>query len=333
MNILIVDDDDTAIAIAQKILKTDGQNVFTAEDGQEALGIIQKNEIQIVISDWNMPKMDGIELCQNIRAYSSLGYIYFILVTVRNSKQDMLDGLNAGADDFITKPFEPAELLFRIRTAERILALETTSITLFSLARLAESKDTDTGDHLERIRLYAKMLASQLIQMPDFHEPAPPNYPDLLYQTSPLHDIGKVGIPDHVLLKPGSLNDSEWAIMKQHTKIGSATLEAALEKYPGAVFLRIARDIALSHHERWDGSGYPDGLQGTEIPLCARIVALADVYDALTMRRVYKSAMSHDVARGIIVNSAGNHFDPQVVQAFIAVEVKFIEVKQQYPDN
>jgi len=332
MNILIVDDDEVALTIAQKILSDDGQNVFLANDGIEALDIIQKDEIQIVISDWNMPNIDGIQLCQHLRSNSPIGYIYFIIVTVRNSKQDMLAGLNAGADDFITKPFEPAELLFRIRTAERILALETTSVTLFSLAKLAESKDTDTGKHLERIRLYSKLLALQLIQMPEFHEFVSPNYPELLFRTSPLHDIGKVGIPDHVLLKPGSLNDDEWKIMKQHAQIGADTLQAALDKYPGAEFLRIARDIALSHHERWDGSGYPHGLSETEIPLSARIVALADVYDALTMKRVYKSAMSCEVARGIIMDLSGMQFDPQVVQAFLDIEPQFMAIKQEYLD-
>ncbi|MBN1537417.1 MAG: response regulator [Anaerolineales bacterium] len=332
MNILVADDDEVALTIAEKILVNDGQKVLLANDGREALDIIRKNEIQIVISDWNMPNMDGIQLCRSLRSNSPIGYIYFIIVTVRNSKQDMLEGLNAGADDFITKPFEPAELLFRIRTAERILALETTSVTLFSLAKLAESKDTDTGKHLERIRLYARLLASQLIQMPEFNDSVPSNYPELLFQTSPLHDIGKVGIPDYVLLKPGSLNDNEWMIMKQHSQIGADTLQAALDKYPGAEFLRIARDIALSHHERWDGSGYPNGLEGTEIPLSARIVALADVYDALTMKRVYKTAMSGEVAHGIITDLAGKQFDPLVVQAFLAVEPQFIAIKQEYQD-
>lgn len=332
MNILVADDDEVALTIAEKILVNDGQKVLLANDGREALDIIRKNEIQIVISDWNMPNMDGIQFCRSLRSNSPIGYIYFIIVTVRNSKQDMLEGLNAGADDFITKPFEPAELLFRIRTAERILALETTSVTLFSLAKLAESKDTDTGKHLERIRLYARLLASQLIQMSEFNDSVPSNYPELLFQTSPLHDIGKVGIPDYVLLKPGSLNDIEWMIMKQHSQIGADTLQAALDKYPGAEFLRIARDIALSHHERWDGSGYPNGLAGNEIPLSARIVALADVYDALTMKRVYKTAMSCEVAHGIITDLAGKQFDPLVVQAFLAVEPQFIAIKQEYQD-
>ena len=150
----------------------------------------------------------------------------------------------------------------------------------------------------------------------------------MIHQTSPLHDIGKVGIPDSVLLKPGSLNDQEWTIMKRHAEIGAETLDAALRAHPGAEFLRIARDIAWAHHERWDGSGYPRGLKREEIPWAARVVALADVYDALTSRRVYKAAMPHDVARGVILQGTGNHFDPRVVEAFLAVEQQFLALQK-----
>ena len=151
----------------------------------------------------------------------------------------------------------------------------------------------------------------------------------MIHQTSPLHDIGKVGIPDNVLLKPGSLNDSEWAVMKRHTVIGAETLDSALRTHPGAEVLRIARDIAWCHHERWDGSGYPRGLKGEEIPWAARIVALADVYDALTTRRVYKAALPHEHARSLILQGTGSHFDPRVVDAFLAVEAKFIELRER----
>lgn len=333
MRILIVDDDIIAQAAAKKILETHGHQTVLAENGEEALEILKQDTIQVVISDWNMPVMDGIELCKRIRQNSPLGYVYFILVTVRSSKEDLLTGLSAGADDFVTKPFEPAELSLRVRNAERVLALETTTLTLLSLAKLAESKDTDTGNHLERIREYAFLLSSQVINAPDFHDNIPPRFAELMYQTSPLHDIGKVGIPDYVLLKPGSLNDEEWQIMKQHAELGAQTLDAVFIQHPYAEFLRIARDIAWAHHERWDGSGYPRGLKGEEIPLCARIVALADVYDALTMKRVYKAAMPHQVARGIILEGSGKHFDPQVVRAFLAVEDQFIAVQQKFREQ
>lgn len=333
MKILVVDDDDIAQAVAQKVLLNDGHTVVLAEDGIKALEMLEQAEIQIVISDWNMPGMDGIDLCKRLRSNDSLGYIYFMMITSRNSKEDLLTGLAAGVDDFITKPFEPAELLLRVRNAERILSLETTTLTLFSLAKLAESKDADTGKHLERIRAYSKALAEKIVSGSAPGEKIPMRYPDLIYKTSPLHDIGKVGIPDSVLLKPGSLNDTEWIVMKQHTEIGAETLDAVLRLYPGADFLRIARDIAWAHHERWDGSGYPRGLKQAEIPLCARIVALADVYDALTVRRVYKAAFSHEVARGIILEGIGKHFDPMVVSAFISIESQFIQIKESFKDN
>jgi putative two-component system response regulator len=333
MNILIVDDDEIALLTAKKILESEGYDVILASDGEEAMDKARRQETHIVISDWNMPKMDGIQLCRYIRENTGIGYVYFIIVTSRTGKQDIDAGLEAGADDFITKPFEPAELLFRVRTAERILSLETTSVTLFSLAKLAESKDTDTGGHLERMREYSRILAGQLIINPGFKEIVSPQFPELIYQTSPLHDIGKVGIPDSILLKPGSLNDEEWLVMKRHTEIGAETLNAALDKFPGAEFLRIARDIAWAHHERWDGTGYPRGLKGSQIPLCARVVALADVYDAMTIRRVYKSALTHEVAHWMIVVSSEKHFDPQVVEVYKQVEDQFIEIRQKFMER
>jgi cyclic di-GMP phosphodiesterase len=330
MKILIVDDDEISLIVAKKVLENDHHEVALAENGDAALEILRSNDVQVVVSDWNMPKITGIDLCRYLRSGPSIGYIYFIMVTARSSKDDMIVGLSAGADDFISKPFEPAELLARVRNAERVLALETTSVTLFSLAKLAESKDADTGEHLERIRAYSLVLAEHIANASDLREQLPPHFPDLIYQTSPLHDIGKVGIPDYVLLKPGSLSDDEWKVMKRHTEIGAETLDAALKQYPNAAYLRMARDIAWAHHERWDGTGYPRGLNGEEIPLCARIVALADVFDALTMKRVYKAALSHEVARGIILDGNGKHFDPLVVQAFLANEERFIQIKNNY---
>ena len=328
MRILVVDDDEIALAVAKKVLMSDGHVVVLASNGEMALDILNKENLQIVISDWNMPTLDGLELCRRIRVNSPLGYTYIIIVTSRSSKDDLLTGLSAGADDYIAKPFEPAELLLRVRNAERILSYETTSLTLLSLAKLAESKDTDTGNHLERIRAYARLLAEQIMKydLPQFN--LSPSFPEFMYQTSPLHDIGKVGIPDSVLLKPGHLNETEWAIMKRHTEIGAKTLDDVLKKYPNAEFLRIARDIAWSHHERWDGSGYPRGLKGEEIPLSARIVALADVYDALTMKRVYKAALSHEVARGILSDGDGKHFDPLVYRAFLDTEEQFKDIRE-----
>jgi putative two-component system response regulator len=333
LKILVVDDDVISLALARKILQNGLHEVDIANDGEAALEILRSKDIQIVISDWNMPKINGIDLCRYLRSSPAVGYIYFILVTSRTSREDVILGLSAGADDFISKPFEPAELIVRIHNAERILALETTSMMLFSLAKLAESKDADTGNHLERIRAYAMALAEQMANDPQIRSQIPPHFPELLYQTSPLHDIGKVGIPDYVLLKSGCLSDDEWKIMKRHTEIGAETLDASLKRSPSAEYLRIARDIAWSHHERWDGSGYPRGLKGDEIPLAARIVALADAFDALTMKRVYKAAFSHQVARGIILEGDSKHFDPMIVRAFLAIEEQFKQIRSSYPDD
>lgn len=328
MKILVVDDDDIAIQVARKVLSNGGHDVLVAADGEEALELIRRDEIRIVVSDWNMPKMDGIQLCKFIRSTIVMGYVYFILVTSRNSRQDLLEGLASGADDFITKPFVPAELLVRVKNAQRILSLETSSLTIFSMAKLAESKDSDTGYHLERIREYSRVLAGKYMEMNDAAKYYSMGYVDLIYQTSPLHDIGKVGIPDYVLLKPDRLSDDEFEIMKRHAIIGAETLDAALKNYPEAEYLRLARDIAWAHHERWDGKGYPRKMKGEEIPLCARIVALADVYDALTTRRVYKAAFAHDVARGIIIEGRGTQFDPLIIDAFLEIEAKFTEIRE-----
>jgi putative two-component system response regulator len=333
MKILVVDDDEVALLIAKKVLQTDGHEVFLAGNGKEALDSVANNQISLIISDWNMPIINGVELCRRIRDNSGFGYIYFIMVTSRTSKEDLIEGLSAGVNDFISKPFEPVELLLRIRNSEKILSMETTSLTLFSLAKLAESKDTDTGQHLERIREYSRALAEELMKDKDLRLKVHPKFAEMLYETSPLHDIGKVGIPDTVLLKPASLSDEEWAVMKNHTTIGSDTLGEVVNKYPNAEFMQIAKEIAWSHHERWDGKGYPRGLSAEEIPLAARIVAVADVYDALTMKRVYKSAIPHDIARGIIVTESNSHFDPRIVEAFLAIEKRFIEIKSRFLDQ
>lgn len=333
MKILLVDDDDIALAVASKVLKSDRHEVLLAEDGDEALEILRRNNIQLVITDWNMPNLNGLELCKYIRANSSGGYIYVVIVTSRNRKEDLIEGYSAGADDFISKPFEPVELMLRVRNAERIMRLDITDAALMALAKLAAEKDLETGQHLERMRNYSRLLAEQLLSMPEFKEEVPPKFADLIYQTSHLHDIGKVGIPDVILLKPDSLNDTEWLVMKQHTVIGANTLNVPIAQFPHAEFFQLARDIIWAHHERWDGTGYPRGLGGTDIPLSARIVALADVYDALTVKRVYKAAVSHDIAYRIIIEASGKHFDPQVVEAFKAVAPQFVEICARLGEN
>jgi putative two-component system response regulator len=194
------------------------------------------------------------------------------------------------------------------------------------MAKLAESRDPDTGAHLERIREYCRLMAEELANDESFRDQIDGEYVDLLYLTSPLHDIGKVGVPDKVLLKPGALTHEEFEIMKQHTVIGGQTLDTVGAAHPTARFLEMARDIAWTHHERFDGRGYPRGLAGEDIPLCGRIVAVADVYDALTTKRVYKPAFSHEAARKIIIEGSDSQFDPKTVSAFLQTEDRFVEV-------
>lgn len=330
MRILIVDDDDLSLEMLQHTLLRAGYQVDTAVNGRDALEVLRDGRTRLVISDWEMPEMTGIELCEAIRHGDLEGYVYVILLTSHATSEDIVAGMSAGADDFIAKPFNAAELLVRIRAGVRVLSLETREVAIFALAKLAESRDPETGKHLERVQCYSRALAQQLAGMPELADQVDPEYIRLIYLTSPLHDIGKVAIPDHVLRKPGKLSDQEFAIMQTHTQFGAETLDAALARFPDARFLKIARDIAASHHERWNGRGYPRGLAGEEIPLAARIVALADVYDALTSKRCYKDAYSHERACSLIIAEAGQHFDPRVVVAFQAAQREFLEIQQRF---
>ena len=330
MRILIVDDDDLSTDMLANALERFGHDVTAAKNGREALELMRNDFYRMIVSDWEMPEMSGIDLCRHIRQRYASGYVYFILLTVRRGTQNIVEGLDAGADDFISKPFEPQELGVRVRTGERILGLESRELTIFSLAKLAESRDNETGAHLERIREYSRLLADHIFMQDKYHDYLDGDFVQLIYMTSPLHDIGKVGIPDSILLKAGPLTPAEFEVMKQHTVIGSNTLHAATTAHPEAKFLCMARDIARSHHERFDGRGYPDRLAGLSIPLCGRIVALADVYDALTTKRVYKPAFSHEKARKIILEGNGTQFDPDVVDAFLDNEDRFLETWDQF---
>jgi len=333
MRILVADDDEISRDLIEHALLKAGYDVETAADGREALEIVRSGRCRLVISDWSMPQMSGIELCRAVRAELCEGYVYLILLTSHSKPNEIVEGMSAGADDFIGKPFNPQELIVRVRAGERVLALETREMAIFALAKLAESRDPETGHHLERVQCYSRLLAIELAKTPKYRESIDPEYVRLIYQTSPLHDIGKVAIPDSVLRKPGRLNDAEFAIMKTHAQHGADTLAAALERFPEARFLRVACEVAATHHERWDGSGYPAGLSGESIPLAGRIVAVADVYDALTSKRVYKDAFSHEVARSIIVGDAGSHFDPDVVEAFLRVEDEFVAIHERFGEE
>lgn len=333
MQILIVDDDELVRDMLTNTLQWAGHRVEAACNGLEALDRLRAGSCRMVISDWNMPEMDGVELCRQIRAGDFPAYVYIILLTSRSRTQDIVEGLSAGADDFIAKPFHPAELNVRVRAGERILSLEMRDLAIFAMAKLAESRDPETGRHLDRIRAYSRILAHHLAQHGPYQGQVNAEFVRMIYLTSPLHDIGKIGIPDNVLLKAGRLTPAEFEIMKKHTLIGAQTLEAALQHHPGVSFLQMARDIALTHHERFDGSGYTQGLKGQAIPLCGRIVALADVYDALVTKRVYKDAFTHEQARAVILDGAGKHFDPEIVQAFVANEHEFIAVRARFAED
>jgi putative two-component system response regulator len=279
-----------------------------------------------------MPEMSGVELCRAIRAGDSAGYVYVILLSARGGSSDTVEGLSAGADDFISKPFDPAELQLRVRIGERILSLDARDVTIFAMAKLAESRDPETGAHLERVCSYSRLLTQDLSTVVAYQSEVDSSYVQLMYRTAALHDIGKVAIPDCVLLKPGRLSDAEFGIMKEHTTLGAQTLESAMREHPEAKFLKMAREIAATHHERFDGTGYPARLRGTDIPLCGRIVALADVYDALSSKRVYKDAFTHDIARSIIIDGKGTHFDPAIVDAFVRNDAQFREVRTRFAD-
>jgi putative two-component system response regulator len=330
VKILIVDDDPLTLQVLEHAITRLGHEVTAANSGAEALRRMRTGSYRMVISDWEMPEMDGPELCRRIRQRYCSKYVYIIMLSVRCGTQNIVDGLNAGADEFISKPFDPQELNVRIRTGERILSLESREVTIFSLAQLAESRDQETGAHIDRLREYSRVLAEHLARQEKYSEVVDGDFVELLYMTSTLHDIGKVSVPDEILLKAGPLTESEFNIIKQHPLAGSMTLQSAIYAYPEAKYLYMARDIARSHHERFDGTGYPDGLAGEAIPLCGRIVALADVYDALTTKHVYKPALSHAKAHQIICGGIGSQFDPDVGQAYVANQGTFLEIHNRF---
>lgn len=323
MQVLVADDDSFARQILANTLQRSGFDVAIARNGAEAFERFMIDRHQLIVSDWNMPDMNGLEFCRAVRRAENRRYVYFMLLTALDRPQDAVTGLNAGADDYVRKPFDPGEFIMRINVGRRIINLETRGLTIFALARLAESRDMETGEHLERVRSYCSMLAHTLRHNGRCTNDIDDDFIQLIYETSPLHDIGKVAVPDSILQKPGKLTAEEFAVMKTHVERGAETIEAMRDEYPNAKFLNMAYNIILYHHEKFDGSGYPHGLAGTQIPLCARIMAVADVYDALTSPRVYKAAFSHDKAKSIIVSEAGRHFDPDIVDAFLACEAEF----------
>jgi putative two-component system response regulator len=323
--VLVADDDAITIGLLSQMLGKAGYDVLTARNGREAMEVFRRQQVHMLITDWMMPEVSGPELCRWIRSQATGRYVFIIMLTSADEEEKVVEALDAGADEFIRKPIRAAELWARMGSAQRLLNLVSREAIVYALAELADSRDPETREHLDRIRTYCKILAQEVVAR-ELSGDMSAGFADLLFNASPLHDIGKVGIPDAILLKPGQLSSAEFEIMKTHTTIGARALDRALTKFPAMQYLRTARDIALTHHERLDGSGYPSGLQGTDIPLAGRVVAVCDTYDAITSKRVYKSAKPHHIARAEIMRASGSHFDSKIVECFLAVESAFMEV-------
>lgn len=334
MRVLLADSDKVGTRLIKKTLVAAGFEVIVTDSSHEAENIVREGLCRLVLVDWNLDGPDsGLRFCQNVRQEELWGYVYLILLTERDDSAHRVRGLNAGADEFIHRPFDPEELVARVRSGERVLSLDTRNVAIFAMAKLAESRDPESGMHLERVQNYSRLIAQELALTPAYHQTITANFIRWVYLTSPLHDIGKVAIPDYVLLKPGRLTDREFTLMKTHTTLGANTIDIALRRFPEAQFLQIAREITATHHERIDGTGYPMQLQGADIPLSGRIVALADVYDALTSRRLYKDAFGHDVAKSIILTASGTQFDPDIIAAFLRVEDSIHAVRDRFSER
>ncbi len=355
--ILIVDDEPAILASMSKVL-TPTYQVRVANSGNRALKVATTAPYpELILLDVLMPDMDGYSVLSHLKQNEITQNIPVIFVTAMESEENEEKGLSLGAVDYIMKPIRPAIMMARIKTqltlkqakdflidkneyleaevAKRMKEnhiIQTVSIR--ALAHLAETRDPETGDHILRTQHYVKLLAQLLQKHPRFRKILNNNYIENLSQSAPLHDIGKVGIPDKILRKPGQLSEDEFRIMKTHTEIGAKAIENAEKDVKQSVeFLRLAKEIAHWHHEKWDGSGYPDGLVGDEIPVSARFMALADVFDALISQRVYKPGFSFDKARKIISAKRNHHFDPDITDVFLANYDKFIAIAQKYKDG
>ncbi len=356
--VLVVDDTPDNLMLMAGLLK-ESYRVKVASSGEKALRIAQTAPApDLILLDIMMPDMDGYAVCRRLKADAATRDIPVVFLTALSEQEDEQAGLELGAVDYITKPISAPILLARVRNHIRLkeatdyirdknLFLEAEverrtahvraiqDVTIMALASLAETRDNETGSHILRTQHYVRALAEELRHHPRFADFLTDGVIDLLYKSAPLHDIGKVGIPDAILLKPGKLTAEEWEIMKTHATLGSDSLARAEDRLDGDTpsFLRFAREIADAHHEKWDGSGYPRGLKGEEIPVSARLMALADVYDALISRRVYKEPMSHEQAVAIILDGRGRHFDPDVADAFLRLAERFQQIAERYADQ
>nr|CRH05694.1 Putative Response regulator receiver modulated metal dependent phosphohydrolase [Candidatus Magnetococcus massalia] len=334
--ILIVDDTPENLDVLGGILRKT-YKVKAALNGEKALRIASMDpKPDMILLDVMMPEMDGYEVCERLKGDPGTKDIPVIFVTAKTETEDERRGLELGAVDYITKPISPPIVEIRVKTQlalynqqrelERMVQvrtkelLETRLEVIRRLGRAAEFKDNETGLHVIRMSHYSRLMADSM----NISEA----WTDLVFHASPMHDIGKIGIPDAVLLKPGKLDDDEWDIMRRHPEYGFEIIGEHSSE-----LMQMSREIAINHHEKWDGTGYPNGLKGEEIPLSARIVAIADVFDALTSERPYKKAWSVEKAVAIIDEGAGTHFDPQLVPVFHEVLAEVLEIKEQYADD
>jgi len=343
--VLVVDDVEANVMILEEILKDD-YNIVTASNGKEALEKLREADTlpKIILLDVNMPQMDGRELFEIIKADKNLKRIPVIFITIENDSETEL--LEAGAVDFINKPFQPQIVKLRVRNQiqlknysdnlEGMVAEKTAEATktlenaLQGLANVIEHRDLESGEHVKRTQLFVKALTDYLIDSNSVYaEELVWLKPDIIMRSMALHDVGKIAIPDKILLKPGKLDPDEYEVMKTHTTRGMEIIHE-LGDVNTSIYLKHCEDICYGHHERWDGNGYPRKLRAEEIPLPARLAALADVYDALVCARVYKSAMPYDEAMKIIVDGRGTQFDPVITDAVVEIQDRFKEISQKY---
>jgi len=318
--ILVVDDEPANLKVIREVLANDYRLSF-AKSGELALQLIENEPPKLILLDIMMPDMSGFEVCKVLKANPKTAHIPVIFVTALSHEQDESEGFALGAVDYITKPISPAIVRARVKNHLSLVQAEQLQLAhidlIQRLGRAAEYKDTDTGEHIARMSRYSKVLALAY-GMSEYEA-------EQLKQAAPMHDVGKIGIPDSVLLKPGRLNENEYEHMKQHALIGAKILENSTSP-----LLQLAHTLALEHHEKWDGTGYPYGLKGEEISIEGRIVTIADVFDALTSKRPYKKAWSVEEAIDLLKDEAGKHFDPQLVDLFIGQIDSIIEIKNTY---
>ncbi|KIM09068.1 MAG: chemotaxis protein CheY [Sulfurovum sp. FS06-10] len=346
--IMIVDDIIDNIRVAIGHLQELKCQITYATNGKDALERALANKPDLILMDVMMPFMDGFETARTMKVDTSLEKIPIIFLTAKTDIEDIKRGFECGGVDYIAKPFDGGELISRVKThlelslyrqaLEEQVSLRTQDIeslkcaVIEAMGSLAEYRDNETGEHIRRTQLYTNIMCEYMMAHGMHQETITPEYTKLFFQSAPLHDIGKVGIKDTILLKPDKLTDEEFSIMKRHAVFGEKVIAKLLKRTGPTEFLEVAKEIAGGHHEKWDGSGYPRGLKGNAIPLCARIMAVADVYDALVSQRVYKAAFSHEETLHIMNQGAGTHFDPQLIEILNALAEDFNHIAQTYKD-